>query len=679
MKYRYILLGTICVAALVQGSQTVRAETMDYGALQAVFGEPVTTAATGTPQRERDVPSNMTIITADEIRRLGSRNIPEILSRVPGLDILQTGETGFDVGVRGFQQAFQPRLLVLVDGRQVFVDDYSRTLWDNIPVNIDDIRQIEVVKGAASALYGSNAAGGVINIITYSPLYDNNNVASLTVGTQNTVEGDGTATIKGDWGGSKFSVGGMNADEFGTARNPSGDQTPPINPRKRYLVNSSVFKLSPDVQADTEFTYSQSYANTGDPVDLFVVGSQKTTTYSARAGFSWQTPYGMITNNNYFNHSFVDLYEPTDGGAPYGFTTNLVVSQLDDQFKLGNDHTLRVGLEYRYKNFKDDGAFLAPIVPALDEHNYAANAMWLWQVNDRLSWTNAARIDVQQMAETGMLWQDAIIKQDAYGHTNTVWSGNSDIVYKATDFDSFRLGYGRGVQLPSLIQSGNIIVQDFGSVTGDYEGNPDLKPTIVQDYSLDYTRKIPDVFSDLKFSTYYELNQDIASPYVTLSYPVINGVTYQYGQTINVGNSSGYGGEVQFKGKNPSGYRWDASYSFTRVTDSGQSVIDNVNYQGSAPQHHLRLLLGYTTGPWELDGKGQYLSSSNMLRTSDGGVTFPPVRTDGYLTFSGRVGYKINDNFTAAVSGTNLNRHELGASPYPAIERQLFLTLTGKL
>lgn len=678
MKHSQHLLRTTGLAiALLAIVPSAHAEQIDYGSLQEVFGESITTSATGTPQRESDVPSNMTIINADEIRQSGSRNIPEILSRVAGLDILQTGETGFDVGVRGFQQPFQPRLLVLVDGRQVFLDDYSRTLWDNIPVNIDDIRQIEVVKGASSALYGSNAAGGVINIITYSPIYDNNNVASLTVGTQNTVEGDGTATIKGAWGGTKFSIGGMNADEFGTARYADSDQMPPLNPAKRYFTNSSVFNISPDVKANTEFTYAQSVANTGDPTDGAVVGSQRTKTYSLRGGLSWQTPYGMITSNNYFNHSFVDLYEPNDGGAPYGFTTNLVVSQLDDQFKLGADHTFRLGLEYRYKNFKDDGAQLVSLSPAIDEHNYAASAMWSWQATDKLAWTNAVRIDSQQMAETGTLWANALVAKDEYSHTNTVWSANSDLVYKATDVDTFHVGYGRGVQLPSLIQSGNVIVQNFGSVTGDYEGNPDLKPTIVQEYSLDYTRKIPEVYSKLKLSTYYELDQDIASPYVTLDNPVINGVTYQFGETVNVGNSTGYGGEVEFKG-DKNGYRWDGSYSFTRVTDSAD-VLTNVNYQGSAPQHHFRLILGYTTGPWEFDGKGQYLSSTNMQRSSDGGQTFPATQTDGYMTFSGRVGYKIDDNFTAALSGTSLNRHYLGASPYPALERQMFLTLTGKL
>ena len=81
-----VLVGSLAVP------KNAQAQMVDYGSLQALFGEPITTSVTGTPQRVKDVPANMTIITADEIRQSGSRSIPEILARVPGLDVLQTGE-----------------------------------------------------------------------------------------------------------------------------------------------------------------------------------------------------------------------------------------------------------------------------------------------------------------------------------------------------------------------------------------------------------------------------------------------------------------------------------------------------------------------------------------------------------------------------------------------------------
>jgi iron complex outermembrane receptor protein len=249
-------LHSVIAAAAIFALQPAHAQSMDYGALEQLFGEPVTTAATGTPQRVSDTPANMTIITADDIRRSGSRNIPEILSRIPGLDIFRSGLSAYDVGVRGYQQATQPRMLVLIDGRQVFLDDYSRTDWSNLPVNIDDIRQIEVVKGASSALFGSNAASGVINIITYSPIYDDNIVFNATVGTQHQRSVDASVTLQGAWGGLKLSAGGLDAHEFDTPRPLfDGNITPETPdgtepPTHRYVSARSVLAAAADLKVN---------------------------------------------------------------------------------------------------------------------------------------------------------------------------------------------------------------------------------------------------------------------------------------------------------------------------------------------------------------------------------------------------------------------------------------------
>ena len=616
-------------AALFAYGFPAQAQLIDYDSLQSLFGEPVTTSATGVPQRASDVPVNMTIITADQIRQSGTRSIPQIIGLyVPGVDILRGASNSYDVGIRGYQQAFQSGLLVLIDGRQVFVDDYSRTIWDNLPINVDDVRQIEVIKGASSAfssLFGSNAGYGVINIITYSPLYDKNDVANLTVGTQRTISGDGTATIKGDGWGSKFTVGGMNADEFNTPRvnGPSSQPFQPdseqYNPLHSYFVNSSVFQLSPVFQVNTEVNYSESRSNTADYVDGALIGDQKTTSYSARAGFNWQSPYGVISNNNYYNSNYSALSETTDsanGDSPYGLNTQLLVSQLQDQFKVGDDHIFRIGTEYRYQSFiygySDQ---LEPQSPKLDENNFSANGMWLWQINDKLSLTNALRFDSQNMNEAGTLWPGSIYNASDYTHTNNAWSGNSGIVYKVTERDTVGLGYGRGILLPSMIENGGNIVSNFGpgNYPVDTEGNPYLKPTVVQNYELDYTRTLPNIFSSVRVSPYYTYTKDIMAPYITTipnagianlptDYPPNDCGATNPGQTNgctlisgNSGGSHAYGGEIEFKGSHE-GFRWDTSYSLSYVKDDSNVYTTN-DFQDSAPESHVRLLLGYTTGP----------------------------------------------------------------------------------
>jgi iron complex outermembrane receptor protein len=669
---------TICITAgsilLLAGAAD--AQTVDYGSFESLFGEPVTTSATGSPQRASEVPANMTIITADEIRQSGSRSIPEIIGiYVPGTDILRQGINGFDVGMRGYQQPTNPRLQVLVDGRQVFIDDYSRPVWDNIPVNIDDIRQIEVVVGASSALFGSNAGGGAINIVTYSPVYDKNNVASAGIGSQRERNLDFTTTVNGSWGGTKISGGGMNENEFDVPR-PAGDPTP-LPPRHRYIADSSVFQVTQDLQLDTEVTYAESTALIGDPTDSYTMGNQVTTTYSFRGGAHWQTPYGLISVDNYFNHSFMDLYEPAnDGGLPYISTTTLLFNQIQDQFKIGADNTFRIAFEQRYKTYRNVDAQIIPLNPEFSDENSAISGMWLWQINDKLSWTNSLRGDRSQENALGDLAPGLLTKAD-YSHVTGSWSANSDFVYRATDLDSIRFGYGRGIEQPSFLNSGFSLLYLFGSIYNAAEGNPRLKPTVVEDYNADYTRKLPDLSSSVKLSVFYEFNRDIMAPFIfTNSCTVVSGTCYynSYGQ--NVGNSQGLGGEIAIKGSHK-GWRWGASYSVASLRDSDETAA-LVDYQKSAPEYHLHLNGGYTMGKWELDANSQLVSSTDMIRSYDGGQTTGMIPTSGYFSMGARVGYNIDDHFTLALSGNNITQQYTTESPYPQIERQVFLSLTGR-
>ena len=142
---------------------------------KSLFGEPVTTSVTGSPQRATEVPASMTIVTADDISRSGARDLPGILRHVGGIDVLQWANDHADIAIRGYNQASSPRRLVLIDGRQVYTDYYGYTPWSTLPVVLADIRQIEIVRGPNTALFGFNAVGGVINIITYNPLFDDAN------------------------------------------------------------------------------------------------------------------------------------------------------------------------------------------------------------------------------------------------------------------------------------------------------------------------------------------------------------------------------------------------------------------------------------------------------------------------------------------------------------------------
>ena len=193
--------------------QSAFAQTVDYGALEQLFGQAATTSATGSREHESDVPVNMQIVTA---RRSGAQDIPSVLKHVLSVDVMQWNSDNADVGIRGYDQSFSPRVLVLIDGRQVYADHYGYTPWQALPVELAAIRQIEVIKGPNAALFGFNAVNGVINIITYNPLYDDVNIASVTGGTQGMGQVSAVKTFKFAGGGVRLSAGGRIDNDFST-------------------------------------------------------------------------------------------------------------------------------------------------------------------------------------------------------------------------------------------------------------------------------------------------------------------------------------------------------------------------------------------------------------------------------------------------------------------------------
>src|SRR5687767_14011154 len=85
------------------------------------------------------------------------------------MNVIQTSARDISLTARGATNALAATQLTLLDGLTVYLDFLGVVLWDLIPTNFDDIKQIEVVRGPASAVWGANAMSGVVNIITKSP------------------------------------------------------------------------------------------------------------------------------------------------------------------------------------------------------------------------------------------------------------------------------------------------------------------------------------------------------------------------------------------------------------------------------------------------------------------------------------------------------------------------------
>lgn len=137
------------------------------------FGDlPVVQSVSRLPQAQADAPGSVTVIDRELIRALGFRNLNDLFRLVPGF---QTYVFNTDAPPRVTyhgvsDEDFSPRVQVLVDGRSLYSPLFRGGVnWSVIPVALEDIERIEVVRGSNSAAYGSNAFLGVINIITVDP------------------------------------------------------------------------------------------------------------------------------------------------------------------------------------------------------------------------------------------------------------------------------------------------------------------------------------------------------------------------------------------------------------------------------------------------------------------------------------------------------------------------------
>jgi len=119
-----------------------------------------------------DAPLSASVLTREEIINSGATSIPEALRLVPGLIVREKTNGNYDVHIRGNDDVLGAKLLysentmslVMIDNRIVYSYLQGGTFWETLPVSVNDIKRIEVIRGPASALYGPNAVMGVIHI-----------------------------------------------------------------------------------------------------------------------------------------------------------------------------------------------------------------------------------------------------------------------------------------------------------------------------------------------------------------------------------------------------------------------------------------------------------------------------------------------------------------------------------
>jgi outer membrane receptor for ferrienterochelin and colicins len=659
-------IGIVALVGLLAATGTAGAQSIDYGSLEKLFGEPITTSVTGSPQRASDVPADMEIITADDIRRSGATDIPGVLRHVAGVDVWQWTTDESDIGIRGSNQALTPRLLVMIDGRQVYSDIYGYVPWSTLPVELADIRQIEIVKGPATALFGFNAAGGVINIVTYNPLYDNVNTVSMIGGTQNLAQGSAVSTTKlGSVGAVRLSIGGNHNDGFGTPLPTAGLGSPTLGHDRSAVDADTFLRLASNVQLRIEASHIQ--AAQSDVLPNYIFGAFHYGGESLLGQLTSDTDYGLIQATAYSNWLRTKAIAPGLVGT-VDASNQVSVFQLQDIFKPAPDHTLRATIEYRHNTMNT-----TPISGGNVFYGDAAvGGMWSWAITPTVTLTNAVRVDYLSLGRNGTFPTGFTLTNSQWNRTITQPSFNSGVVWKPNATDTFRLTAAQGAQLPSLVQFGGVVQQGGVSTT---TGVPTLQPETVLNYELGWDHLFPSFGTQFRASIFHQESHnllDIAGGFVTMS-----GIPVPV--PINAGHSTANGIELGLKGAFWKHWRWGVNYRLEQIDDffpTGLSSTSTyIDFENTVPHHVVKANLGWASGPWEIDGYLTYQSQTlQFFSPSTTSVTLVPV--NDWVSLDGRIGYKLNERFTFALSGQNLATSMQHQTSGPQVERRVFGSVT---
>ena len=160
----------------------------------AGMGETVVVSASKIESKLADAPVTMSVVSPATLATAPSQGFGDILRNVPGVNVIQTSARDVNLSMRQGTSTLATSTLVLLDGRSIYLDFFGLVLWDLIPSNPADIKQVEVVRGPASAVWGANALTGVVNIITKTPRENPSTSINLSAGSFGTKGGSREGT-----------------------------------------------------------------------------------------------------------------------------------------------------------------------------------------------------------------------------------------------------------------------------------------------------------------------------------------------------------------------------------------------------------------------------------------------------------------------------------------------------
>ncbi|MGZ6142903.1 MAG: TonB-dependent receptor domain-containing protein [Myxococcales bacterium] len=665
-----------------------------------IFEEQVVTASARSSS-EAKTPASLTIISEDEIRMSGAATIPEILRRVPGIDVAEMNPSDTNISIRGFNRRVANKVLVLVDGRSVYQDFLGTTLWPLLDVAVQDISRIEVIRGPGSALYGASAFAGVVNIITKIGDEASGARAFMQAGDHSTFQGGVSAGGRTGKLAYRTTVAYDRADKW----------TKDVADGRVDLASQfSQPNRSREVQrADMAATYDlgkvQVRAGGGFDnmaIEVVPLGALRTFGNTGQSGFArLEVDSGQTKVKAFWNAlrmSSGPEYWPTGITSLLAAVRSDVIdvsAQTGFDFKGLGQHHLNVGAGYRYKGVT--WGYLAPHGGTpYQENHFNAFLQEEWDPTKKLSIILSYRID-----------RDPVLYANDVTAGGLVQSPRGTILYELKPDQVLRFTVGSAFREPTFLES---YIDLFAPIPNQpalgvrFQGSGKLRPEEMLQAELGFRGRIGSFQPDIV--VYAErVHNLITDARLTLPANPAQAVDPATGQYIigytgfenEPGNFFGVGTEVGGKWTPADGVDLGLNYSFEKMFacsayGAGSGCTDDISTPnqvaatvGNTAQHKLNVTaLWRTKSNFDLGMDLHFVSSVAWTEGSfdisrPGGVLYTAFPIPAYTLVNGRVGYRwIKDKLETGVAVYNLLGDDHREHPFGnQIGRRVLFTASG--
>lgn len=566
--------------------------------------EEVVVTANRTEVNRSNVPMTISVVGRDELEQSSESNILAGLSeRIPGMFVTERGVTGFGLGagggggitIRGVGGSPTGQVLMLVDGQPQFMGIMGHHLPDSYVSS--DVDRVEVIRGPASILYGSNAMGGVVNIITRRQHDDGWNAgARLMYGAYNTQKYMGNAGAKIG----KFDIfASLNHDRTDGHRENSDFSITNAYARAGYRLTDH-FNLWGDVTVAKNKSHDPGAAN--DPITDHIADVLR-----GMASVTLQSSYRKADGALKFFYNFGD-HEINDGY--YQGRTQ----PRDYRFR-SNDHNLGISL-YQALHLLPGNTITAGI-DFLDYGGKAWNKYLDGRANSTIvdtSLYDAAGYVMVQQTLLDKLTLNAGVRYERSKSFGGEWVPQAGLAYTPLRATVIKASVGKGFRNPSIRE-----LYLFAPA------NPELEPERMWNYEIAVNQTLLNGRLALELAAYLadgkNMIQVVAPP----------------PKNMNTGEFLNKGAELSFRWHAFKNFNLQGSYSFLHMDTP-------LLY---SPKHQVFLAAGYRVDRWGLSLNGRFVDGLYSATGSNPAV-------ESFATLDARVSFQLFKWLGLFVKGENL-------------------------